>query len=108
MITARLIRLTVASDYDIFYIVSRCRWTQGVKCQNKALFKHLIWEVIKELHSLVAFMQEMQRHMTRTSSLFILSHPSLGREKLNSGVKNTCVTLVTVADHLLVAVILIT
>lgn len=82
MITARLIRLTVASDYDIFCILSRCRWTQGVKWQNKALFKHLlIWEVIQELHFLVACMQEMQRHMTRTSSLLILFHPSLGREK---------------------------
>lgn len=83
MITARLMRLTVASDYDIFCILSRCRWTQGVKWQNKALFKHLlIWEVIQKLHSPVACMQEMQLRMTQTSSLLISYHPSLERKKI--------------------------
>jgi len=71
MITAHLIRLTVASDYDIFYIVSRCRWTQGVKCQNKALFKHLIWEVIKELHSLVAFKIQFSSAKMKQNNLLI-------------------------------------
>lgn len=40
--------------------------------------------------------------------IFIHFIPSIFGKKENSGVKNTCVTLVTVADHLLVAVVLIT